>query len=160
MLQRFLITWIPWIFNRIEPLYFRAQTLYKVIYNELMVRKELIFLKDFPMPIATETFGIIESKNIEWVCNLNPVTFVQPDSLTQMKHLSYIGFKIITPEEEIEISDWINDVKWKGTKEPSVKQIFFLWCCEKGKSFFHCLDEIQVEIITEMGELIKKGLNE
>jgi hypothetical protein len=77
-----------------------------------------------------------------------------------MKHLSYIGFKIITPEGEIEISDWINDVKWKGSKQPSVKQIFFLWCCEKGKSFFHCLNEIQIEIITEMGELIKKGLNE
>jgi hypothetical protein len=64
MLQGFLLTWIPWIFNRIEPLYFRVQTLYKVIYNELMVRKEWIFLKDFPMPISTETFGIIESKNI------------------------------------------------------------------------------------------------
>jgi len=29
-----------------------------------------------------------------------------------------------------------------------------------GEPYFHCLDLIQVEFVTDMGDMVKKGLNE
>jgi hypothetical protein len=125
-----------------------------------MIKKEWVFIKNLPIPISSEHFGNIEDNAIQWRCSLQPVSFIQPGfSNKTEKHLSYLGFTVKIRGVDIELSDWVNEVKWSGSREPTLKEIFLLWSCESGESYFHCLDEIQVEVITDMGDTIKKGLN-
>lgn len=87
-----------------------------------------------------------------------PARFIDPNAEpdAKAKHLSYLGFVIKIDEKEIDLSNWINDVMYTGPDEPSVGEIFALWCCETGESYFHCLDSIQVEYITELGDVVRK----
>ena len=126
-----------------------------------MIKKELIFIKNVSIPVQSEMFGNIPDDLIRWRCTLCPATFTQPGATIDQKekHLSYLGFTIKIQDTEIDLSDWVNEVKWCGSYEPSVKEIFLLWSCESGESYFHCLDDIQVELVTDMGDTIKRGLN-
>lgn len=126
-----------------------------------MIKKEWIFMKNVEIPINSATFGSIPDDLIQWRCRLCPATFIQPDTAAneKEKHLSYLGFTVKIQGTDIDLSDWVNEVKWRGSREPTVKEIFLLWSCESGESYFHCLDNIQVELVTDMGDTIKKGLN-
>jgi len=165
MFQEFFFTWVPWVFNKATDLLQTSKSVYRVVYNELLVKKEWFFLQGNSIPISSETFGAIES-GIKWRCSVNPPSFVQAGTLAKERHLSYLGFVVKVPSsgtvagQDIDISEWVNEVKWQGTAEPSLKEIFILWCCQMGEPYFHCLDLIQVEFVTDMGDMVKKGLNE
>jgi hypothetical protein len=58
------------------------------------------------------------------------------------------------------LTDWINDVRWSGLVQPTPLEIFTLWCCETGSPYFFDLDNAIVELVTEDGSVIKRGLNE
>jgi hypothetical protein len=161
MSQEFFWTWIPWIFNKGIALVQTTQAVCRVVYNELLVKKEWVFLQGLPIPISSEVFGSIEH-GVKWRCSVNPATFVQPNAhlnpLAKERHLSYLGFVVKIPGQDLDLSDWVNEVKWIGSHEPTLNEIFTLWCCENGQSYFHCLDLIQVEYITDMGDTVKRGL--
>lgn len=160
MIQGLIYNWGPWIFNITLKILDKSQSLIKVVYNELLIKKEIIFIKNIPIPISSEIFSGV--KNVKWRCSLDPVVFVDPiyDDCKE-RHLPYLGLTIKIPNEiELDLSSWINDVRYIGSKEPSLSEIFTLWCYEQGVSYFHCLDSITVEIIDEIGDTVVKGLNE
>jgi len=134
--------------------------LYKAVYTELLVKKEFIFLKNHVIPVSSEVFKI-ENQDIKWRCQVNPGRFYQPllSEVLKEKHIPYLGFLVKIPGSEIDLSSWINDVRYLGLECPTLQEIFILWCCENGKSYFHCLDSIQLELVNEMGDLEVKGLN-
>lgn len=169
MFQDFFWTWIPWIFNRASVAVDTGRTVFRVVYNELTLKREWIFLKNSNTPISTQTFGPMEDAHVKWRCSINPCIFVEPGfQFEEERHLSYLGFLLKIPSDtgtkEIDISNWVNELKWKGAlttnNEPTLKEIFILWCFTSGEQYFYCLDEIQVEYINDMGDIIKKGLNE
>lgn len=167
MIQEFFWTWIPWIFNKATVAVDTTKTILRVLYNELTVKKEFVFLKGVSIPISTEAFGPmtdLDTTHVKWRCPANPSIFIEPGfAFEEERHLSYLGFVVkVSSTKEIDISDWVNELKWKGAfktnGEPTVREIFLLWCCLTGESYFHCLDEIQVEYINDMGDSIKSPL--
>jgi hypothetical protein len=158
MLQAFLWTWGPWVYNKISSVLLKTQKVVRIVYNEFAVKKEWIFLKNTTIPINSETFADIEDINVRWRCEVNPPRFIEPgfSSVHKAKHLSYLGFIIKIKDKEIDLSNWINDVLYYGFEEPTIGEIFALWCCEQGVSYFHCFDSIQVEYITELGDVVRK----
>lgn len=160
MLNELLWAWGPWAYNKISRGLIRFQKVAQVVYSEFTVKKEWIFFKNSPIaiPVNSEKFWNIDSQSIKWRCEEMPPRFTDPLATPDMKgkHLSYLGFVIKMSERDIDLSDWINDVLYIGLEEPSVGEIFALWCCEKGESYFHRLDSIQVEYITELGDVVRK----
>ena len=157
MIQGLFWTWVPWIYNNVSRGIVKIQKVVQVVYNEFAVKKEWIFFKNVSVPVNSELFGGIEDTNVKWRCSVFPSRFIEPGfTLEKGKHLSYLGFVIKIDEKEIDLSNWINDVLYSGSEEPTVGEIFALWCCENGTSYFHCLDIIQVEYITELGDVVRK----
>ena len=158
MFRELLWSWGPFCYNRISRGVVKAKKVVQVVYNEMVVKKEWIFLKNQPVPVNSENFWNIEESSIKWKCEVFPPKFVDPRSTYDMKekHLSYLGFVIKMEDKEIDLSSWINDVHYIGFEEPTVGEIFALWCCESGDSYFHCFDSIQVEYITELGDVVRK----
>ena len=158
MFQDFVWAWGPWIYNKVSIGLVKVKKVAQVVYNELTVKKEWIFLNNQPVPVNSESFWKIDQSTIKWKCEVFPPKFVDPLATYDMKskHLSYLGFTIKLKEKDIDLSEWINDVHYIGVEEPTVGEIFALWCCETGESYFHCLDSIQVEYITELGDIVRK----
>ena len=158
MFRELLWTWGPFCYNRVSRGITKVKKVAQVVYNEMVVKKEWIFLKNQPVPVNSEKFRNIEESSIKWKCQVCPPKFVDPRSTYDMKekHLSYLGFVIKMEDKEIDLSTWINDVHYIGFEEPTVGEIFALWCCESGDSYFHCFDSIQVEYITEMGDVVRR----
>lgn len=160
MAQEILWEWGPWLYNKLNLILVKVKKIVQVVYNELTVKKEWVFLKNVQVavPVNSEIFGNIEDSHVKWRCEVFPPRFVEPGftETNGPKHLSYLGFVIKIDDTEIDLSDWINDVYYSGSEEPTVGEIFALWCCEQGKSYFHCLDRIQVEYITELGDVVRK----
>lgn len=163
MFREFAWIWLPWIYNRVNDIFSKSQSIYKVVYNQIMNKNEWIFIKNNVIPISSEYFEPIVNDYINWRCTVNPPRFIQQSALEneneKEKHLSYLGFTVtICSDKVIDLSNWINEVKWQGSYEPTVKEIFILWCCEKGKSYFHCLNQVEVEVVTEMGDTMRVTL--
>ena len=165
MLDRLLWNWGPWLYNqyvmRVEYYY----TIYCTIYAALYSKKEWIFLKNNITPIPTQLFDItsISEDKIKWITTINPPSFVDPiyKHAAEHNHVSYLGFIVHTPgNTSIDITDWINDIKWTSHSQPSPSEIFTLWCCEHGSYLCYDTENIVIEVITDDGETIKKGLNE
>lgn len=158
MFQELLWAWGPWFYNKISRGLIKVNKVAQVVYNEFAVRKEWIFFKNVAVPVNSESFWKIDNSSVKWKCEVFPPRFTDPNSdpSTKSKHLSYLGFVIKMEGRDIDLSDWINDVRYTGSEEPSVGEIFALWCCETGESYFHCLDSIQVEYITELGDVVRK----
>jgi hypothetical protein len=154
MLREFLWTWAPWLLNKTNEFLSKSESILRNVYNEATIKKEWVFIKNITIPVSSEKFEPIMDDYVIWRCSVNPARFIQPAALEKEKHLPYLGFTVRAPDGVIDLSNWINDVRWQGSFEPSVREIFVLWCCEKGKSYFHCLDEIQVELITDMGDTL------
>jgi hypothetical protein len=169
MFREFFWTWIPWIFNKASATLDNLKTVIRVLYNELTQKKELVFLINNNIPISSVAFGPIEDSHVKWRCSLNPFIFVEPGfQFEEERHLSYLGFVVKIPAsadkeaQDIDISDWVNELKWKGAlttnNEPTLKEIFILWSFSSGESYFHCLNYIHVEYITSSGDSARKGL--
>ena len=158
MFKDLLWTWGPFCFNRISHGVDKVKKVAEAVYNEIAVKKEWIFLNNVSIPLNSENFRNIEQSSIKWKCEVFPPKFVDPCATYDMKekHLSYLGFTIKMRDKDIDLSDWINDVHYIGFEEPTVGEIFALWCCETGESYFHCMDTIQVEYITELGDTVRK----
>ena len=104
----------------------------------------------------------LSDRSIRWRANLYPPVFIHPlFADTKTSHLSYLSMEVIMNESETQdISEWVNDVKWNGPVEPTVKDILTLWACERGLCLFDQFSSIQISAITNLGESITKGLNE
>ena len=166
MFRELFWTWVPWIFNKVSATIDMSRTIFRIVYTEVTQKRGLIFLKNNDMPVSSQIFGEIEDVNVKWRCFLNPCVFVQPGfQFREERHLSYLGFVVKIPAsgdkepQDIDISDWVNELKWKGeNNEPTLKEIFILWSFSSGESYFHCLNYINIEYITTMGNSFRKGL--
>ena len=161
MFREFLWAWGPWAYNISVILINRTKHLAKVVYNEITLNKEWVFFKNLPIPISSESFGNIPAEGVKWRCKLDPPRFLEPNSILREKHIPYLGFIVKIPgNPDIDISEWINEIQYVGSSQPTTGEIFALWCCENNVSYFHLLDIITVECITDMGDCVTKGLNE
>jgi hypothetical protein len=58
----------------------------------------------------------------------------------------------------VDLTEWINEVKWSGQVAPSPKQLFTIWCCETGSPYLHLMPIAEYTIITENGDTIEGSL--
>jgi len=160
MFREFLWSWGPWIYNTLTGTIIRTQQVAKAVYNELRNDKEWTFLKNMQIPISSVAFSPVDSVYVKWRCPSKK--FIQPGfEQSKEKHLPYLGFTVkIAGSDDLDISAWINDVMYCGSEKPSLREIFILWSCEHGEPYFYCLDSIEVEYVTDLGDILKKGLNE
>jgi hypothetical protein len=131
-------------------------------YNEALVDKQWIILKHTHIPIHSALFPNIPSHTIKWSCQTNPPRFTDPHTpSSEVKHISYLGFLVtISGYDPIDLTDWINTVQWSGVVEPSLVDIFTVWCCEEGNAYFNLIPLTKVDIITDTGDSLTKGLND
>ena len=135
----------------------------KAAHNEIMIEKEWLILKN-QVPVYSLLFPDVPIRTIKWSCKTNPPRFYdinQNANTNDSKHISHLGFVVkLSGYDPIDLTEWINTVQWTGVTEPSLLDLFTLWCCETGHSYFHLVDIASVELITEMGDSICKGLND
>jgi hypothetical protein len=162
MFRELLWQWLPWIINKTHCLIETTTRAARAAYTEVTVPKEWAFLHGVYIPISIQVFQDIPDSIIRWRAQTNPPKFVESSTtLTTLKHISYLGLSIIIPgHDPIDLTDWVNEVKWIGHVEPNLTEIFMLWCCETGRPYFHLIPKAVAEIITEEGDIIQKGLNE
>lgn len=136
--------------------------IFKASYNEINVSSKWSIINGLNVPIYSSLFPSIPDSIISWTCTTNPVRFTAPGFMTsEYKHISYLGCIVNVPGyDPIDLTDWINTVEWSGITEPSIKELFQIWCCETGNSYFHLIPYIQVKLINDMGDEIVKGLND
>ena len=165
-MEEFAWAWLPWLYNRGLHITNVVVNKIKALHNTLVYQNEWIFLINKSTPISKQLFNIsdINSLKIKWNASTNPprftgVTFFR--NKVQWKHISYLSFTVTLSDGLLhDLTDWINDVKWSGLVEPTPLEIFTLWCCETGSPYYFDLDSAIVELITDDGNVIKKGLNE
>jgi hypothetical protein len=164
MFREFLWNWLPWIFNQATIVADISKRVALAAYTEATVSKEWAFLHNINVPISIQSFATIPVTLIRWKAKTNPPRFIEPNTIpneNDLKHLSYLGLSIIIPgHDTIELTDWLNDVKWSGALQPSLAEIFMLWCCDTGTAYFHLIPYATAEIVTDEGNIIRKGLNE
>ena len=141
-----------------------ATGLYETLLMRINGRGVLIFLNNTHIPVPKEMFNtsMLKDYSIKWNATTNPATFTDSKHHElSYKHINYLGLSVSIPGQDIlELTDWINDLKWSGSSEPTPSEIFTLWCCEKGSPLFYDTRLATVEIITEDGNIIKRGLND
>jgi len=162
MFRGLLWNWLPWIFNQVTWAADVSKRVAVAAYTEAAISKEWVFLHAMDIPICSKTFKNIPTDQIRWRAQTNPPKFVNPSSTeTTLKHVSYLALSIFIPgQDTIELTDWINEVKWQGIIQPSVIDLFILWCYETGSPHLHLIKAATAEIITADGTTIRKGLNE
>jgi hypothetical protein len=163
MFYTFLLTNMMSLLNTLDN---SKKILYKVskkLYRELYIHQEWYLLKNHIIPLSNKYFSkiIIPNSDIRWKVTGSPYLFKNPNtSSTTTKHIAYLSLVFHTDDDSYDITDWINEVKWSGDTEPSVKDILTVWSCENGVCIFHILNTIRISAITDTGEMIEKGLNE
>ena len=164
MIQDFLWNWIPYLMNKTTDIVLLFKRVATVAMNEATLPKKWYILYGNPsVPIYSSLFPNIDMKSdVHWSCTTNPVTFTHTSSTSgKYKHISYLGFIVHIPgQDSIDLTEWLNTVRWSGITQPSLYDIFMMWSCETGTPYFHRMDSIKVELITELGECVTKGLNE
>jgi|UniRef100_A0A6C0K8E2 hypothetical protein len=170
MLREFAWEWLPWLYNRVIRAFEKSKGILFVVKRELFSEKKWVFLKGHAIPISEDHFSIISicPNDIRWIATLEPPRLFHPDLVKtpeiKEKHISYLSYiiHITTPFETtiLDLSDWINDLKWSGIKEPSPLDIFSLWCCKNASHHIYNTHYMKAIIITEDGIMIEKGLNE
>jgi hypothetical protein len=168
MIQELVWEWVPWIYNRLINTLDKAKSLSNAIKRELFSDKKWVFMKGHTIPISQDNFSIdqIYASDIRWLATLEPPRLFLPTRTEKQKekHISYLSFVVTlsTPldDSSIDLSDWINDLKWSGVKEPSPLDIFSLWCCKNGSHLIYYASSIKVTLVTEEGQTIEKGLND
>jgi hypothetical protein len=163
MFRDFVWRWLPWIYNRASTVITTTKRVILAAYNEAIISKEWIFLYGATMPISSHAFPQIPITEIRWKAQVNPPRFTHPAqaSIQPMKHISYLGLILHVPgHEQIDITEWVNEVKWAGTLQPSLSELFMLWCCESGTPLFQHVSHTTADIITGEGDVITRGLND
>lgn len=160
MIRGLLLEWVPWIFNKASDIFDYSNRIIQAAYTEATVEKEWIFLNSYDIPLVSSYFPNIPSEQIRWRVKTNPLIFLRTDlSNETLKHISYLGLSIILPDiDPIDLTDWINDVKWSGAIQPTPSELFIVWCCETGSPYFHLISQAKIELITEDGNFISKEL--
>jgi len=165
-MEEFAWAWLPWLYNRCVYVTNFVINKMKAIQNTLLYQNEWIFLVNKSIPISKQLFNIsnINPLKIKWNASTNPPRFTGVSFLTnqlQWKHISYLSFIVTLSDGSFhDLTDWINDVKWSGFIQPTPLEIFTLWCCETSSPYYFDLDNAIVELVTDDGSVIKKGLNE
>jgi hypothetical protein len=162
MIRGVLWNWAPWVYNKLGFVLDTVTRVLKVSYNEVTNSNKWYIIKDVNVPVYSSLFPTTSESIITWICTTNPPRFIAPGT-TQLnyKHISYLSCTVNIPgDAPVDITDWINMVKWSGNIEPSLLHLFQLWCCETSKSYFHLIPLVKVILITEMGDEITKGLND
>lgn len=163
-LQSFAWVWIPWLYNKSVYITEQARKVFSIVYRELNYTNEWVFLTNNTAPIPKGLFDTskIDKYNVKWTASTNPPRFRNwAFTLEHWRHLTYLSFTITLADKTfIDITDWINEVKWCGLVQPTPLEIFTLWCCESGSPYCFDIDGASVEIVTDDGEEIKRGLNE
>jgi hypothetical protein len=159
MIKEFLIQWIPWIFNRTVDILTSGKRIAIAAYTEATVKKEWIFLNSLDIPISSIVFPSISEDNIKWRVTLNPVIFTSNLAI-ESRHISYLGLSIYLPDGTVcDLTDWINDIKWSGLKEPSAVELFTIWCCEMGKPYFNLISTARFDCITQNGDTVNVNVD-
>ena len=158
MINEFLLKWVPWIFNKTSDALEFTRRVALAAYTEATVEKEWLLLHSVQIPVSSITFPNVASEQIQWRVKVNPTRFIRSsDSIDDLKHISYLGISIKLSGQTIDLTDWINEVKWSGTIAPTPRELFTIWCCETGSSYFHLFDTAELEIITEDGDIINQS---
>jgi hypothetical protein len=158
--------WIPWLYNR--GIYITDVVVNKLnaIYNILKFQNEWLFLMHNSAPVSKQLYNTsaINPLKIKWYTSTNPPRFTSSSVLRtqlQWKHISYLSFTVtLSDKSSHDLTDWINDVRWAGLLQPTPLEIFTLWCCETGLPYYFDLDNATVELVTDDGNVVKRGLNE
>ena len=160
MIRGILWEWVPWIFNRTSNILDYSKRIILAAYTEATVAKEWIFLNSVNIPLSSLAFPIIPLHQIRWRAQTNPPIFLGAYSTSSdLKHISYLGISISLPDmDPIDLTEWINEVKWAGAIQPSPTELFTLWCCETGSPYFHLISVATVELITAEGICISSNL--
>jgi hypothetical protein len=163
-LQSLAWVWLPWLYNKSVYITEQVSKMFSIVYRELNYTKEWVFLTNTTVPIPKGLFDTsnIDQYKIKWTANTNPPRFRNSTfTLEHWRHLTYLSFTVTLSDKTfIDITDWINEVKWCGLVQPTPLEIFSLWCCESGTPYCFDIDGALVEIVNDEGEEIKRGLNE
>ena len=165
-MEDFAWEWIPWLYNRGVYISDLVLNKLKAIQNALKYQNEWIFLMNKCTPISKQLFNVsdINPMKIKWNASTNPPRFMISTFLTtslELKHISYLSFTVTLSDNSFhDLTDWINEVKWSGLVQPTPLEIFTLWCCETGSPHCFDLDNATVELVTDDGNVVKRGLNE
>jgi hypothetical protein len=161
MIRGVLWEWVPWIINRTSDILDFSKRIILAAYTEATVGKEWIFLNSVNIPLSSLAFPNIPLNQIRWRAQTNPPVFIGAYSTAvDTKHISYLGLSVILPGmDPIDLTEWINEVKWAGDIQPSPAELFTLWCCETGSPYFHLIPTATMELITADGSIISKELN-
>ena len=154
-------SWLPYIYNKAGDTISLVTRIIKAAYKEAVIEKEWLILKNHNIPVYSLLFPDTPNGVIKWSCQTNPPIFTDPNvNVTTSRHISYLGFVLnISGYDPIDLTEWINTVQWNGIIEPSLYDLFTLWCCETGNSYFHLAAITSIDLITEEGESLTKGLN-
>ena len=153
MLQEFLLTWVPWAYNKLYDGGVFAKRVISAALTEAMNGSTWLFQEGVPIPIPGHLFDASQIANLRWNASTNPLIFQAPNSNQAPRHLSLLSFVVNIPgEEPLDLTNWINDVKWSGPEEPTSSDIFLLWCCQTGKPYFGKLSVATVTFLNEMGD--------
>jgi hypothetical protein len=165
-MKEFAWAWLPWLYNR--GIYISDLLVNKLIaiQKAFKYQNEWIFLVHKSTPISKQLFNVsdINPIKIKWNASTNPPRFngaALPTGQPQWKHLSYLSFTVSLLDRSFhDLTDWINEVRWTGLIQPTPLEIFTLWCCETGSPECFDLDAAIVELVTDDGNVVKRGLNE
>jgi hypothetical protein len=158
----FLWTCLPRTINNIYTSVNFSKMMCRRIYNKICIKDEIIFLHTTSMPLLSSIFGSVDNTSVKWRCSIQPPVFIDPGlDKSDLKHISYLALVLkIKNQTDIDLSTWVNEVKWAGSVEPTLRELFTLWSYETGNSYFHCINDILFEIIDENGNIIERGLND
>jgi hypothetical protein len=165
-MQEIAWAWLPWLYNRVNYLINISNKFVKSINSILHYENEWVFLINKSTPISKQLFNVshINPIKVKWNASTSPPRFMGATLLTiplEWKHISYLSFTVTLSDGPFhDLTDWINDVRWAGIKQPTPLEIFTLWCCETGSPHCFDLDSATVELVTDDGNVIKRGLNE
>jgi len=156
MVNSFLLEWVPWIFNKTSDALEFTTRVAVAAYREAVQEKEWLILHAVQIPVSSMVFPSVPSDQIKWRVQLNPTRFTDFSDTNEFKHISYLGMTVHLSGQTVDLTEWLNEVKWSGNTAPSPKELFTIWCCETGSQYFHLMPIAQVEIITEDGDAVNE----
>ena len=153
MLQEFIFEWVPWAFNKAYDGSLFVKRVFYAALSEAMNGNTWLFLDNVPIPIPAHLFDSSQLNCVRWEATTEPLLFRKPGHDVPSRHLSLLSFVVNIPgEEPIDLTTWINDIKWIGQEEPTSSDIFLLWCCQTGKPYFNKLPVASVTFLNESGD--------
>ena len=165
-MEDFAWAWMPWLYNRGVYISDFIVNKLNAVQNALRYQNKWVFLVNKSVVISKQLFNVsdINPVKIKWNASTNPPRFTGTTFLTsqlQLKHISYLSFTVTLSDKSFhDLTDWINDVRWSGIAQPTPLEIFTLWCCETSSPYCFDLDNATVELVTDDGSVVKRGLNE